>query len=127
VLFWVNLARKDKKVDPSARVVDAEDIQAYQKSDAAIRVLVGEGSSVQLGTTALILDVELPEGGRVTTDVPAEFQGFAYLLEGEASFGANRRGAPSASAGPVGKGINANRDGFRSGNPIHADGGQAVR
>jgi Pirin C-terminal cupin domain len=53
--------------------------------------LVGEGSSVQLGTPALILDVELPEGGQVTTEVPAEFQGFAYLLEGEASFGANRR------------------------------------
>jgi quercetin 2,3-dioxygenase len=78
--------------------------RAYQKSDAAIRVLVGEGSSVQLGTTALILDVELPEGGRVTTDVPAEFQGFAYLLEGEASFGANRRRAHPPQLVLLGKG-----------------------
>ena len=41
----------------------------------------------------MILDIELPEGGRVTTPVPSGFQGFAYLLEGEGSFGANLRSA----------------------------------
>ena len=90
VLFWVNLARKDKQVEPSARVVQAGEIPTHREGDATIRVLVGEGSPVQLGTPALILDVELPEGGQVTTEVPAEFQGFAYVLEGAASFGANR-------------------------------------
>ena len=48
---------------------------------------------MQLGTPALILDIELPEGGEVTTPVPPEFQGFAYVLEGEGTFGANRRRA----------------------------------
>jgi redox-sensitive bicupin YhaK (pirin superfamily) len=48
---------------------------------------------VQLGTPALILDVELPEGGTITMPVPPEFQGFAYLLEGEGVFGANLRRA----------------------------------
>jgi quercetin 2,3-dioxygenase len=90
VLFWVNLARKDKQVEPSARVVHADEIPAHREGDATVRVLVGEGSLVQLGTPALILDIELPEGGQVTTQVPAKFQGFAYVLEGEASFGANR-------------------------------------
>ena len=37
--------------------------------------------------------LELPDGGGVTTPVPPDFQGFAYLLEGEAAFGANRRRA----------------------------------
>ena len=46
-----------------------------------------------LGTPALILDVELPDGGQLTTPVPPEFQGFAYLLDGEAAFGANKRRA----------------------------------
>jgi quercetin 2,3-dioxygenase len=36
------------------------------------------------------LDIELPNGGEVTTPVPPEFQGFAYVLEGEAEFGANK-------------------------------------
>jgi redox-sensitive bicupin YhaK (pirin superfamily) len=93
VLFWVNLARKDKQVEPSAQVVQPEEIPTSREGDAIVRVLVGEGSPVQLGTPALILDVELPEGGQVTVPVPPEFQGFAYLLEGEGAFGANLRPA----------------------------------
>jgi redox-sensitive bicupin YhaK (pirin superfamily) len=93
VLFWVNLARKDKQSEPRASVLHPEDIPTLREGDAMVRVLVGEGSPVELGTPGLILDVELPDGGRMTTAVPAEFQGFAYLLEGEAAFGANKRRA----------------------------------
>jgi redox-sensitive bicupin YhaK (pirin superfamily) len=93
VLFWVNLARKDKQAEPSAQVLQPEQIPVRQEGDATVRVLVGEGSPIRLGTPALILDVELPEGGDVTTAVPPKFQGFAYVLEGEAEFGANRRRA----------------------------------
>jgi len=93
VLFWVNLARKDKQMEPSAQVLPPEQIPIRQEGDATVRVLVGEGSPVRLGTPALILDIELPTGGEVTTRVPPEFQGFAYVLEGEAAFGANERRA----------------------------------
>jgi redox-sensitive bicupin YhaK (pirin superfamily) len=93
VLFWVNLARKDKQVEPSAQVLQPEQIAVRHEGDAIIRVLVGEGSPVHLGTPALILDIELPTGGEVAMAVPPEFQGFAYVLEGEAAFGANRRRA----------------------------------
>jgi hypothetical protein len=93
VLFWVNLARKDKQVEPSAQVLQAKQIPVRQEGDATVRVLVGEGSPVHLGTPALILDVELPQGGKFTTPVPSGFQGFAYLLEGEGAFGANRHRA----------------------------------
>jgi hypothetical protein len=93
VLFWVNLARKDKQVEPSAQVLQPDQIPVRQVGDATVRVLVGEGSPVHLGTPALVLDVELPKGGEVTTPVPPEFQGFAYFLEGEAMFGSNGRRA----------------------------------
>jgi quercetin 2,3-dioxygenase len=93
VLFWVNLARNDKQVEPSARILQPDEIPDRQEGDAIVRTLVGEGSPVQLGTPALIVDVELPTGGQVTTPVPPEFQGFAYLLEGEGAFGANGRRA----------------------------------
>jgi redox-sensitive bicupin YhaK (pirin superfamily) len=93
VLFWVNLARKDKQVQPSAQVLQPEQIPVRHEGDAIVRTLVGEGSLVQLGTPALILDLELPDGGSVTTPVPSRFQGFAYLLEGSGSFGANARPA----------------------------------
>src|SRR2546430_9577628 len=93
VLFWVNLARKDKQVEPSAQVLQPDQIPVRHEGDAIVRVLVGEGSPVHLGTPALILDVELPAGGTVTTPVPPEFQGFAYVLEREGTFGANLRRA----------------------------------
>jgi quercetin 2,3-dioxygenase len=93
VLFWVNLARKDKQVEPSALVLLPEQVPMHQVGDATVRVLVGEGSPVQLGTPALVLDIELPNGGEVTTPVPPEFQGLAYVLDGEAAFGGNRRRA----------------------------------
>jgi hypothetical protein len=67
-----------------------------QDGDATVRVRMGEGSPVHLGTPALILDVELPTGGQVTTSVPTGFQGFAYVLDGEAAFGANWRRARPA-------------------------------
>jgi redox-sensitive bicupin YhaK (pirin superfamily) len=93
VLFWVNLARKDKQAEPSSHVLLPEQITVRTEGDAAVRVLVGEGSPVVLGTPAIVLDVELADGGEVTIPVPPEFQGFAYVLNGEAEFGANRRPA----------------------------------
>jgi quercetin 2,3-dioxygenase len=93
VLFWVNLARKDKQVEPSAQVLQPEQIPVRRDGDAIVRTLVGDGSPVQLGTPALILDVELPDGGGNSTPVAPGFQGFAYVLEGEAAFGANGRRA----------------------------------
>jgi redox-sensitive bicupin YhaK (pirin superfamily) len=93
VLFWVNLARKDKQAEPRAMVLHKDQLPVRQQGDAVVRTLVGEGSPVRLGTPTLILDVELPTGGQVTTPVPPEFKGFAYLVDGEAVFGANRRRA----------------------------------
>src|SRR6266536_230904 len=104
VLFWVNLARKDKQAEPSAQVLLPEQVSVRREGDATVRVLVGEGSPVHLGTPALILDVELPEGGQVTMPVPPGFQGFAYVLDGEAAFGANRRRARAAQLVVLGAG-----------------------
>jgi len=104
VLFWVNLARKDKQMEPSAQVLQPEQVPVRQEGEATVRTLVGEGSPIRLGTPAVILDIELPEGGEVTTPVPPEFQGFAYVLEGEAAFGANRRRAKPPQLVLLGRG-----------------------
>ena len=93
VLFWVNLARKDKQAEPSSQVLLPEQMPVREEGDATVRVLVGEGSPVRLGTPAIVYDVAFPTGGAVTILVPSEFQGFAYLLEGGAAFGASRKPA----------------------------------
>src|SRR5207302_5397157 len=104
VLFWVNLARKDKQMEPSAQVLQPEQIPVRHEGDATVRVLVGEGSPVRLGTPAVILDVELPEGGSFNTQIPSDFKGFAYVLAGEASFGADRARASRSQLAVLGEG-----------------------
>jgi redox-sensitive bicupin YhaK (pirin superfamily) len=104
VLFWVNLARKDKQVGPTAQVLEPEEIPTRTVGDATIRTLVGPGSSVELGTPALILDVELPNGGAFSTPVAEEFNGFVWVLDGDAAFGANGRRAGRAQIALLGPG-----------------------
>lgn len=104
VLFWVNLAREDKGAEPEAFVAQPEDLPTRTEDDATVRVLVREGSPVRVGTPALVLDVELSEGGEVSIPVPPEFQGFAYVLDGEATFGTNGRRAGAAKLALLGPG-----------------------
>jgi redox-sensitive bicupin YhaK (pirin superfamily) len=104
LLFWVNLARKDKDVEPSAQLLQPHDVPVRQEGDAIVRVLVGEGSPVELGTPGLILDVELPKGGGFTSPIRSDFNSFVYLLEGEATFGANRRRASRSQIAVLGPG-----------------------
>jgi redox-sensitive bicupin YhaK (pirin superfamily) len=104
VLFWVNLARKDKDDEPSAQLLQPQDVPVRHEGDAIIRALVGEGSPVELGTPGLILDIELPTGGAFSSPIPSDFNGFVYLLEGEATFGTNSRRASRSQIAVLGPG-----------------------
>jgi quercetin 2,3-dioxygenase len=104
VLFWVNLARKDKGVEPSAQILQPQDVPTRQEGDAIVRVLVGDGSPIELGTPGLILDVELPLGGTFSSPIPSDYNGFVYMLEGEASFGANTLRASRSQIALLGSG-----------------------
>lgn len=85
--LWINLAQAQKQVEPSYQGVEATEIPTRQIGDATVRFLVGEGSPTRLLTPAIYQDVTLPAGGQAELSVPAGFQGFVYLLEGDASFG----------------------------------------
>ena len=74
------------------------------EGDVIVRVLVGEGSPIELGTPGLILDVEMPKGGAFSNPVPSDFNGFVYILEGEASLGANRLRASRSQIAVLGPG-----------------------
>jgi redox-sensitive bicupin YhaK (pirin superfamily) len=104
LLFWVNLARKDKNVAPTAQVVQPNQVPVRHEGNATIRVLVGEGSPVELGTPGLILDVAFPKGGALNIPVQAGFNGFVHMLDGEASFGANRSRARRGQIAVLGPG-----------------------
>jgi redox-sensitive bicupin YhaK (pirin superfamily) len=104
VLFWVNLARKDKHVEPTAQVVAPGDLPTATDGDAIVRTLVGQGSPVELGTPGLILHVELPQGGSFSAPVAREFNAFVWMLEGEMSVGANGQRARRSQIALLGPG-----------------------
>jgi quercetin 2,3-dioxygenase len=89
---------------PSAQLLSPQEVPTRRDGDAIVRVLVGEGSSVELGTPGLILDVEVARGGAFSSPVPSEFNAFVYMLEGEVDFGANTRRASRSQIGVLGGG-----------------------
>jgi len=104
VLFWVNLARKDKHVEPTAQVVQPDALPTVNHGNVIVRTLVGPGSSVELGTPGLILDIELPKGGSFRSPVASELNAFVWMLEGEASVGANGMRARRSQIALLGRG-----------------------
>jgi len=104
VLFWVNLARRDKDVEPSAQVLHANQIPTRQEGDVIVRTLVGEGSQIELGTPGLIIDVEMPAGGAFASPIDPAFNAFVWMLEGEAAFGPNARRAGRSQIAQLGPG-----------------------
>jgi len=104
VLFWVNLARKDKDTAPTAQVVDAADVSTHNDGGTTIRTLVGPGAAVELGTPALILDVELADGGDFSQAIDSEFNAFVWMIEGEAGIGTNGRRAGRSEIAVLGPG-----------------------
>ncbi len=126
VLFWVNLARKDKGAEPSAQLLEPQDVPVRQEGDVIVRVLVGDGSPIELGTPGLILDVEMPKGGAFTSPIPSDFNGFVYMLEGEASLGANQHRASRSQIAVLGPGRAVTVAAAAAGDAFH-DHGRASR
>ncbi len=127
ILFWVNLARSDKGVEPSAQLLEPEDVPVREEGDAIVRVLVGDGSPVELGTPGLILDVELPKGGTFTTPVPSDFNGFVYILEGVAVLGVTQHRVSRSQIAVLGPGRIGHHGRCAAGDTSHAHGCEAVR
>ena len=98
VLFWVNLARKDKQAEPTAQVVAAgrdpeQDRGRRDRPDPGRRGLAGRAR-----TPALILDVELPEGGALRTPGPGRVQRVRLHARGRGDVRRKRTGTRTPTA-----------------------------
>ncbi len=102
--LWINLGRRDKQVPPGYQGVEAGQFPLWSIGEAQVKVLVGEGSPTELRTPARYFDVTLPAGGSADLPLPADYQGFAYLLSGDGLFGSNRQGATAGQVAVLGAG-----------------------
>ncbi|MBU6506187.1 MAG: pirin family protein [Alphaproteobacteria bacterium] len=92
--LWVNLPAKDKMMPPRYQDIEPSRIpETGLPGGGKVRVLAGafngvKGPVADIVTEPLLLDVTLTGTGEVLVPVPTTHNGFAYVFDGAAVFGA---------------------------------------
>lgn len=93
--LWVNLPRRDKMMAPRYQEVPAAGIPVGRSADGRVtaRVIAGEAlgarAVIDTRTPIVYLDLSVAPGGALDQPLPAGFNAFAYVVEGEGRFGAD--------------------------------------
>jgi redox-sensitive bicupin YhaK (pirin superfamily) len=91
--LWVNLPRRDKMMKPRYQELRAAEIPTATSADGNVTVTViagqslGTRASIDTRTPIIYLHVRLAAGARFTQSIPPEYNAFAFLISGEATFG----------------------------------------
>lgn len=92
--LWVNLPKDEKMTEPRYQNLRASTMPVRKEPGAGIRVFSGSSAGVTASTKnhvpVTMVELNLEPGTTVTQDLPADFNGFFYVLEGSGSFGSNR-------------------------------------
>ncbi|KAK9460306.1 RmlC-like cupin domain-containing protein [Lipomyces oligophaga] len=94
--LWVDLPEKLKDVEPRYRDLRKEEIPIAQPNDKLeIRVISGESYGVKsvqdlAYTPVWMIDATIKPGGFISQPIPAGFNSFAYVLEGELMCGTTK-------------------------------------
>lgn len=93
--LWINLAAKDKLCDPQYQEIKKETIPVVSKDNVTVKVIAGESLGVKgpiyARTPAIFLDVHLDKNAKFEQIVPKNWNGFAYLYEGKATFDQDKK------------------------------------
>lgn len=82
IQLWINLPQRLKGVAPDYQQVEPEAIPQHAIPGGIVRVIVGEGSPLQLLTPVCYLDLTLEAGASFKQAFPEAFNGLIYLLAG---------------------------------------------
>ena len=102
--LWVNLPARDKMIAPRYQELPGPQIPTRTTEDGAVtvRVIAGEAlgadAATDTRTPIIYLDCALRPGARFTQSVPADYNAFAYVVDGEGDFGRNARRASANQA-----------------------------
>ncbi|KAK4387963.1 Pirin-like protein [Sesamum angolense] len=89
--LWINLASKDKMIEPRYQELLSEDIPKAEKDGVEVKVIAGEAmgvhSPVYTRTPTLYLDFTLKPYSQYHQSIPESWNAFVYIIEGEGVFG----------------------------------------
>ncbi len=92
--LWVNLPKGDKMMKPRYQEIPSSQIPKATSADGLVSVTViagealGQKAVIETRTPIIYLHYRLKPGGSVTQHVPHDYNGFAYVIDGEGKFGA---------------------------------------
>jgi len=89
--LWINLAKKNKMVEPSYQELKHKNIATVSKDGVTVKVIAGESmgtkSSVYTRTPSMYLDFHLDPASTVNQLIPTGWTAFIYILSGVAQIG----------------------------------------
>lgn len=97
--LWVNLPQREKMTKPRYQEIPRTRIPQATSADGlvAVRVIAGEAMGqqavIETHTPIIYLHYSIQPGGVVEQPVPAEYNAFAYLVDGSGFFGGERERA----------------------------------
>jgi redox-sensitive bicupin YhaK (pirin superfamily) len=102
--LWLNLPAKEKMQPPAYRDIAADEIPTVAIDKGAVKVIAGEFAgtrgAVHGGSTdPHYWDVHLEPGAAFEAALPAAYNAFLYVYEGEAFVGAENKPLPHRAAG----------------------------
>lgn len=100
--LWVNLPKKDKMTAPRYQNMHAKVMPVRKEDGAVIRVYSGSSGGVKSDTLNYVpvtfVEMLVDQGASVSQDLPGNYNGFIYILEGSGTFGENRVEAEKGQA-----------------------------
>jgi len=91
--LWLNLTSDKKMTQPRYQNLRSHDMPVRQEEGASIRVFSGSSGAVRSQTEnhvpVTMVEIVVEPGYRITQELPGDFNGFLYVLEGKGTFGGN--------------------------------------
>lgn len=97
--LWVNLPKTDKMMKPRYQEVPNTQIPKATSADGLVTVSViagealGQKAVIETRTPIIYLHYRIQPGGVVVQPMPGDYNAFAYIVDGEGQFGAERERA----------------------------------
>jgi quercetin 2,3-dioxygenase len=95
--LWVNLPKRDKRIEPRYQEIPSSKIPAAKSTDGQItvRILAGEAlgnrAVIDTRTPIMYLHFTLKPNGEIVQHVPRDYNAFAYVVDGIGYFGKNEQ------------------------------------
>ena len=97
--LWVNLPKRDKMMKPRYQEIPGSQIPKVTSADGLVTVRViageamGQNAVIETRTPIVYLHYSIKPGGVATQQISSTYNTFAYIVDGEGLFGAERERA----------------------------------